>query len=156
MAKEYRNSGEFLADHALRGGDEPEYTQGPVVGVEGPVRTTEPKPRKRTAKRKLSVLNAVLGISAVSAVVVLYIYNAIRVGELSREIGELQAEALKLQHTNEVLRAEVNRKSTLERITLLATTGSAMINPRQQPQWFVMDEALERRARELESGENGQ
>ncbi len=154
MSKQYRNSAEFLAEHALSEDQESAGRIDPTVAPsERTDRKDEFRPRRKPSKRKLSVLNVTVTIAGFSAVVVLYVYNAIRVGELSSDIGDLQNEMSKLQHTNEVLRAEVNQKSTMERITTLAGSELQMIYPKQQLQWFVMDNALEQKARELQSGE---
>ncbi len=145
MGRPFKNSGEILADRALSA-DEPEEQRGRVYsgnmsnadsGMSGG--DDAPKPRRRTPKRRLSVLNVLVVLAAGSTIVLLYIYNTVRVGELLGEIGGLETEAQKLKSTNEVLQAEINRKSKLERIGTLATTELGMISPRQQPVWFSLD-----------------
>lgn len=103
MGREIKNGGEFLAARALaeepseerRGriynGDFTEKAENGVVKTHSSVRG-----RKRTGKKRLSVFNVLLTLAIVSGIVLLYIYNTIRVGELLREIGDLDSEAQKL------------------------------------------------------------
>ncbi|MGD0337315.1 MAG: hypothetical protein ABSB78_00855 [Bacteroidota bacterium] len=95
--------------------------------------------RKRRVKKRLSIFNVLLTLAIGSAIVLLYIYNTIRVGELLHEIGNLDSAAQKLSSINEVLRAEINRKSALERIGTIAQTELHLQNPTQQPIWFSLD-----------------
>lgn len=146
MGKENNNAGKFLAAKALSD-DPPEERRGRIyngnIGVM-PESNDSGAPaalrgRKRRGKKRLSIFNVLLTLAAGSTIVLLYIYNTIRVGELLREIGDLDVEARKLTSTNEVLRAEINRKSALERIGTIAQTELRLHNPQQQPIWFSLD-----------------
>ena len=153
MGKETDNGGKLLASRAFQE-NLPEEQRGRVyagtMGVqpESDVLRIEPtgRGRKQKGKKRLSVFNVLLTLAAISAIVLLYIYNTIRVGELLREIGELDSETQKLSNTNEILKAEINRKSTLERIGTIAQTGLKLRHPSQQPIWFSLDSEATRRA----------
>jgi cell division protein FtsL len=150
MGKEPHNGGKILASRALSE-EPPEEQRGRVYSGDPPeseVLRIEPqgRGRKRKAKRRLSVFNVLLTLAATSVIVLLYIYNTIRVGELLREIGDLDIEAQKLTNTNEVLKADINRKSTLERIGTIAETGLQLRHPQQQPIWFSLDSEAMRKA----------
>jgi cell division protein FtsL len=148
MGKEPHNGGKILASRALSE-EPPEEQRGRVYSGDPPeseVLRMEPQGRKRKTKKRLSVFNVLLTLAATSAIVLLYIYNTIRVGELLREIGDLDIEAQKLSNTNEVLKADINRKSTLERIGTIAETGLHLHYPQQQPIWFSLDSEAMRRA----------
>jgi cell division protein FtsL len=153
MGKEPHNGGKLLTSRALPE-EPPEEQRGRVysgdIGTppESEVLRMEPqgRGRKRKAKKRLSVFNVLLTLAATSAIVLLYIYNTIRVGELLREIGDLDSEAQKLSNTNEVLKAEINRKSMLERIGTIAQTRLQLHYPQQQPIWFSLDSEAMRKA----------
>ncbi len=155
MGKSFKNSGEFLAEHAMAA-EESDEQRGRVYngnitetgnGGDNPAATATV--RKRQSKRRLSVLNLLFILGLGSTIVLLYVYNAVRVGELLREIGDLESRSQKLLNTNQVLRAEINRKSTLERIGDIAHNELGLISPRRQPVWFSLDSTLARRAAEV-------
>ncbi len=153
MGKEPDNAGKLLASRALSD-ESPEEQRGRIysgdIGTppDSEVLRMEPqgRGRKRKAKKRLSLFNVLLTLAATSAIVLLYIYNTIRVGELLREIGDLDTQAQKLSNTNEVLKAEINSKSTLERIGTIAQTELQLHHPQQQPIWFSLDSEAMRKA----------
>jgi cell division protein FtsL len=153
MGKEPHNGGKILASRAIPE-EPPEEQRGRVysgdIGTppKSEVLRIEPqgRGRKRKTKKRLSVFNVLLALAATSAIVLLYIYNTVRVGELLREIGDLDSEAQKLSNANEILKADINRKSTLERIGTIAQTELQLHHPQQQPIWFSLDSEAMRRA----------
>ncbi len=97
---------------------------------EGALRTN------RTAKRRRrSTLGRIALIFLISFVVVFYIWNKITVNHLLVEVNDLETQYQKLQAGNDLLRAEINRKASLDRIgTVAAKIG--LVYPKQQPIWF--------------------
>ena len=90
-------------------------------------------------KRKRSPFNIIITMMIVSIVIVLYVWNKITVNRLATEINELQMQHQKIQYANEVLRAEVNRKSSLERIGKIATEKLGMAYTKTQPTVLNID-----------------
>jgi hypothetical protein len=70
-----------------------------------------------------------------------YTSTVIAVLRLGREMNELTMRYNTVISTNEVLRADINRKSNLERITMLARDKAGMVNPPEAPLWFEIDHA---------------
>ncbi len=114
-----------------------------------PADTSQPEegaPRtNRTARRsRRSILGRIALIFLVSVVVVFYIWNKITVNHLLVDVNDLEMKYQKLQAGNDLLRAEINRKASLDRIgTVAANMG--LVYPKQQPIWFdVPSEELAR------------
>jgi len=76
----------------------------------------------------------------VSILIVLYVWNKLSVNRLAMEINDLQMQYQKVQYSNEVLRADVNRKSSLERIGKIATDKLGMTYTKTQPVPLSIDE----------------
>ncbi|MEW6060326.1 MAG: septum formation initiator family protein [Bacteroidota bacterium] len=89
------------------------------------------KSRRRT---KTSNIVGILFLVAVLAVI--YVGNVIAVNNLAKEVNDLNARYTQILSTNEVIKAEINRKASLERISLLAQEKLNMVNPREAPVWF--------------------
>ncbi len=127
----------------------------PTAELEAPPRTErryvyngEPLTRRqepavagnRPARRhRRSSFNIILALIVVSALIVFYVWNKITVNRLVVEVNDLRNQDMKLQNMNESLRAEINRKSNLERIGKIATGQLGLVYPREQPVWFTMD-----------------
>ena len=91
-------------------------------------------------KRKRSPFNIVVIIFAVSIVIVLYIWNKISVNRLVIEVADYNAQYESILHANDNLRAEVSKRSTLERVGKIAATQLGMTSPSVQPVWFAFDD----------------
>ncbi len=103
-------------------------------------RQESPVPGNRPARRRRrSSFNIILTLVVVSLLIVFYVWNKITVNRLVVEVNDLQNQNLKLLNMNESLRAEINRKSNLERIGRIATTQVGLVYPREQPVWFTVD-----------------
>ena len=85
------------------------------------------------AKRKRSPFNIIIIMMAVSIMIVSYVWNKITVNRLAVEISELQAQYQRVQNANEILLAEVNRKSSLERIGKIATEKLGLVYTKVPP-----------------------
>ena len=106
-----------------------------------------PRSNRPVKRRKSSPFNIIAILVAVSMLIVVYVWNKISVDRLAVEVNELQAQYQKTVNANDLLQAEINKKSTLERIGSLAAQ-IGLTYPKEQPAWFELDgEKLE----ELES-----
>jgi len=97
-----------------------------------------PRANRPVKRRKRSPFMLIAAIFGVSILIVFYIWNKITVNRLVVEINELQAQYQKIENTNEVLRAEINRKSSLERIEKIAV-DLGLTYPKEQPSWLEVD-----------------
>ena len=97
-----------------------------------------PRSNRPLKRRKRSPFNTIATLVAVSMLIVFYVWNKITVDRLAVEVNELQAQYQKTMNANDLLRAEINKKSTLERIGRMATQ-LGLTYPREQPVWFEVD-----------------
>jgi hypothetical protein len=99
------------------------------------------RPARKPAVRKTKMSTIMLAVFIVVVGCLFYTSTVIAVLRLGREMNELTMRYNTVISTNEVLRADINRKSNLERIALLAREKAGMINPREAPTWFEIDHA---------------
>lgn len=104
--------------------------------------------RSRIKDRKVSTFNVILVLFGLAAAVVLYISNVIAVTQLAAEVNALEKRYQTVLNSNELLRAELNRKSSLERIGKIAGEELGLRYPQEQPAWIRVDEG---RIEQLES-----
>jgi len=104
--------------------------------------------RSRVKDRKVSTFNVILVLFGLAAAVVLYISNVIAVTQLAAEVNALEKRYQTVLNSNELLRAELNRKSSLERIGKIAGEELGLRYPQEQPAWIRVDEG---RIEQLES-----
>lgn len=82
-------------------------------------------------------------------ITVLYINNTITVNHLAEQVDQLQKSHAEIQNMNGILEAEINRKSSLERIKRIATLQLGMTFPDRPPIWFdLQDTQLSDRTQE--------
>ncbi len=106
------------------------------------------KPAKR---RKQSPLNIIAILFIVSVIIVLYIWNKISVNRLAVEVNDLHNQYQKVLSATEVVRADINKKSGLERIEKIAIGQLGLTYPKEQPVWFeVHDELINRTSQQRE------
>lgn len=91
---------------------------------------------KKSKRNKAKTTNIVALFFGFAIVGLLYIGNVLAVNTLAKEIGDLQAQYNSIVSTNEVLKAEISKKESLERISLMAQEKLGMVNPKAQPVWF--------------------
>ena len=91
------------------------------------------------ARKKAKTSNIVAMLFLVAIVALLYVGNVIAVNNLAKEVNDLQARYNQIVSTNELIKAEINRKSSLERISLMAQEKLGMTNPKEAPVWFEVD-----------------
>jgi len=99
-----------------------------------------PKGNRPVRSRKRSPFMIIVALFCISVMVVLYIWNKICVNKLVVEVSDLHNQQEKILNANEFLRAEINKKSSLERIGKIATDQSGLISPKEQPVWFEINQ----------------
>ncbi|HTK81072.1 MAG TPA: cell division protein FtsL [Bacteroidota bacterium] len=109
-------------------------------GSPPPAREEIRRGNRPVTRRRRSPFNLILAMVLVSILIVLYVWNKLTVNRLAMEINDLQMQCQKVQYSNEVLRAEVNRKSSLERIGKIATDKLGMTYTKTQPVPLDIDE----------------
>ena len=95
---------------------------------------------KRGTRRKISIFNIILLLFGFGIASIFYISNIITVNQLAMETGQLQTRLNKIENTNALLLADINRKSGRERIGKIATEQLGLKYPKEQPRWFEIDE----------------
>lgn len=81
-------------------------------------------------ERRWAVLGGLVG-SAV--VVVLFVSNVLRVGKLTEEMERMKQEHQRLVHQNELLRGEIIRLQSPERITAVAKSRLGLVQASSAP-----------------------
>ena len=105
------------------------------------LRPTRSLPKKR---QKVSTFNIIAALFILAAGVVLYVSNVIAVNRLSMEINALQLRYGQILNENEILKAEYNRKSALDRIGKIAVEELGLQHPKDTPLWLkIEDKKLE-------------
>ncbi len=109
-----------------------------VYGSTPPRSTPVPAAKSnRKAGRKQGLLfRTIATLLVISLLTVFYVWNKLSVNRLVIEVNDLQNQHQKILNASEILRAEIDRKSSLERIGKIATTQLGLIYPREQPVWF--------------------
>ncbi len=106
------------------------------------------RPKNRTvSQRKVSPFSVVIALLVTAVASVVYISNIITVGQLVVQIGELEARDQRLLNEQEMLRAQLNRMSSLERIRQMAESDLGMKNSAALPGWLTVSPE---RVREIE------
>jgi hypothetical protein len=98
----------------------------------------EPANKKQT-KRRVSPFTIVLLLLGGAVSSVLYIGNILTVGHLMVQINLLQIQHRQILNEQELLKAQINRLSGLERIQHLAHDPLGLQNPKQLPIWIEID-----------------
>lgn len=80
-----------------------------------------------------------LALLVFAIAIVLYIGNIIAVNQLMRDIGELETRHRRILQEQEILRAQVNRMSSLDRIQKLAEDQLQLKIPTTAPLWITVD-----------------
>ncbi len=94
------------------------------------------RPVKRRRQSPFSMIAIVI---CVSLLIVFYVWNKITVNQLVVEINDLQNQHEKILAANEIMLAEINKKSTMERIGKIAGEKLQMTPPKEQPRQFTVD-----------------
>jgi cell division protein FtsL len=103
-----------------------------------PANSMQPR-NKKQKKRRVSPFTIVLLLLGAAVSSVLYIGNILAVGHLMVQINQLQTKHQQILNQQELLKAQINRLSGLERIQQLAHDQLGLQNPRQLPVWIEID-----------------
>ena len=111
---------------------------GEISPPAGGASEISPRGNRPVKKRKRSAFNIIAALVFVSLLIVFYVWNKITVNQLVIDVNDLENQYEKLTSMNEILRADINRKSSLERIATLATQ-IGLTYPKEQPVWFEIN-----------------
>lgn len=163
MADSEKNIGEIYADQAMQDLNSPKPSMpgtSPFVEdiprrADGPIiyGGTMPSPSSqddfarlaqgarngKIRRRKVSPFNLMLMLIGSAIAIVLYISNVIAVQQLVREVDALQTRYQQIMNEQEVLKAQINRMSSLERIRKMAEDDLGLRNPKDTPRWIQVD-----------------
>lgn len=95
--------------------------------------------RRVNVKKRTKTSNIVGILFLIATTALLYVGNVIAVNNLAKEVNDLNAKHSQIESTNEVIKAEINRKASLERISLMAQEKLGMTNPKEAPIWFEIE-----------------
>lgn len=104
-----------------------------------PANTLQAPNSKKQKKRKVSPFTVILLLLGGAVSSVIYIGNILAVGHLMVQINQLQTKHQQIINEQELLKAQINRLSGLERIQQLANNQLGLRNPRQLPVWIEID-----------------
>ena len=112
-----------------------------VYNGEVPTKRVETSPRgnKPVRSRKRSPFHIIGSLFLLSVLIVFYIWNKICVNRLVVEVNDYRNQYEKIVSGNEYLNAEINKKSSLERIVKISTEQLGLVAPKEQPVWFEVD-----------------
>jgi adenylosuccinate synthase len=116
------------------------YNGNVLSGQQGSASGHAIRPNKKAVRRKHSTFNIVSGLFVLAAMSLLYTGNVIAVNQLMKEVNDLSNRYNSIISNNEVLKAEIARKSSLDRISLLAKEEVGLTNPQEPPVWFEVDQ----------------
>lgn len=94
---------------------------------------------RKAISRKVSPLNIMTVLVGVAVVIVLYISNIIAIGQLLNQINQLQNRYDRILNEQEMLKVQISRMSSLERIRKLAEDELGLRNPSESPVWMDLD-----------------
>lgn len=95
---------------------------------------------RRIVRRKVSPFTVVLVLLGASVVIVLYISNIIAVGQLLGEINSLEKQHRRVLMEQEILKAQINKLASLERIQEIAEMDFGLSTPKEPPVWLNLDQ----------------
>ncbi|MGA9408517.1 MAG: FtsL-like putative cell division protein [Bacteroidota bacterium] len=116
------------------------YNGNVVSGQQTSVPNNEIRQNRKTVRRKHSTFNIVSGLFLLAALSLLYTGNVIAVNQLMKEVNDLNNRYNSIVSNTEVLKAEIARKSSLDRISQMAKDEIGLTNPKEPPVWFEVDQ----------------
>ncbi len=87
-------------------------------------------------KKRQSPLKTIVAIFLLTALGVFTIKNIVTIDQLAQDINDKRLRYSAIKNTNELLKAEINRKSGMERIIPIAQKDLGMMLPKEQPIWL--------------------
>jgi cell division protein FtsL len=94
---------------------------------------------KKPNRRKVSPFTIILILLACAVTSVLYIGNILAVGQLMAQNNQLQIKHRQILNGQELLKAQINRLSNLERIQQIARDQLGLQNSKQLPVWIEIN-----------------
>jgi cell division protein FtsL len=128
-----------LAERSISSIPEPTVYGGTMMenmGKELPA----PGNNRPAARRTRSTFNLMLFLIGSAVAIVLYISNVIKVSQLLAEINTLEGQHRRILMDQELLRAQINKMSSMERIRKLGEENLSLKNPTEPPVWIKVDE----------------
>lgn len=101
------------------------------------------RPNRKAVRRTRSTFNLIIAIFGAGAAIVLYISNILAVNRLAQEVADMQREYEKLVSANQVLRADLDRKSSLERVGAIAAEKLGLVHATRRPIPVTVDKDRE-------------
>jgi len=95
---------------------------------------------RKIVRRKVSPFTVVLVLLGAAVVIVLYISNIIAVGQLMGEINSLETQHRRILMEQEILKAQINKLASLERIQEIAEKDFGLSTPKEPPVWLNLDQ----------------
>lgn len=95
---------------------------------------------RRIVKRRTSPFTIILVLLGAAIAIVLYISNIIAVNQLMAEINVLQSQYNRITMEQEILKAQINKMASLERIQEKAQQELNLKNPSTSPVWIQIDQ----------------
>lgn len=109
------------------------YSSGPSSN---PLLTAQPARNRSAARRSVSPFSIVIALLITAIVSVMYVSNIIAVTQLVSEIGDLETRYQRLLNEQEMLRAQISRMSSLERVRFMAEHDLGLKNSDAVPGWI--------------------
>ncbi len=103
---------------------------------------------RRIVRRRISPFSIVLLLIGTAIGTVLYIGNIIAVDQLMNEINSLETQHRRILMEQEIMKAQINKMASLERIQELAERELDLIVPKEPPVWLTIDPEKARRVEE--------
>jgi cell division protein FtsL len=94
---------------------------------------------KKQSRRKVSPFTIILILFGVAIASVLYIGNILAVGRLMAQNNQLQIKHRQILNGQELLKVQINRLSSLERIQQVARDQLGLQNSKQLPVWIEIN-----------------
>jgi cell division protein FtsL len=94
---------------------------------------------KKQSRRKVSPFTIILILLGGAVASVLYIGNILAVGQIMAQNNQLQIKHWQILNGQELLKAQINRLSSLERIQQIARDQLGLQNSKQLPVWIEIN-----------------
>lgn len=95
---------------------------------------------KKMKRKRVSASTILLLLFGAAISIVLYIGNIIAVDHLLSDINRLETRLNRIKADQEILRAQINRMSSLDRIQQRAETELGLKSLHDPPAWVAVDE----------------
>jgi hypothetical protein len=95
---------------------------------------------RKAVRRRGSTFAVIATLAAACAAGVLYISNILAVNRLADEVNALRTQVDGRVNANRLLRADIDRKSTWERMSAVAVSKLGLQHPTEQPATIVVPE----------------